>query len=233
MANRPPKPCSSLSSIQSLVFNYPTYSRSNLEQYQKYLLEHLNYHTYYMDADKGMDADTEKSYHSYRINRTLHIAERIEVLLERLTNPPETIVDVVNQLTPINENQCYTMRSLIKEDLKERETIQVMTYEKNTITVRKVANVEGTFVVTGVVGKLYEVKLYKQGTCDKGSFWCNCPEHKFKSKKKDIVCKHICHIVCEFAELRGFPVIEYFKTKQLTPEQFDVIVGKAESLALA
>lgn len=69
---------------------------------------------------------------------------------------------------------------------------------------------------------LYEVKLFAPGSNGaKGSFWCSCPEHRFNSAKKDIVCKHICFIVCKVGKILD---PEFFKTKWLTDAQMSKLL---------
>jgi len=205
-------PCSNLSSIESLVSNSTTYSRETLERYKDYLKEHIDFST-------------------YRIERTLKCGEQIEKLLKRLDSPPETVIDLINQLAPVNEYQNRALNALISRN--EESNMYLTNYEKNTSTASRVANVEGSFTILGTlrnnIREQYEVKLYKHGKNEKGSFWCNCPDHKFNSKKKDIVCKHICFLVCKVAKILD---VQYFKlpSKQLTQEQFDIVVSKAENL---
>jgi len=203
-------PCSNLSSIESLVFDATTFCRGSLEQYKDYLKEHIEFTT-------------------YRMNRIIKCGEEIEKLLQRLSNPPETLIDLINQMRPLHENQYHTLKTLSHEESE----MAVDNYKKNTSTVRRTANVEGTFYVhSGKEGdneRIYDVKLYKHGQNEKGSFSCNCPDHKFNSKKKDIVCKHICFVVCNVAKIYD---IAYFQSKQLTQEQFDAIVNAAENTVL-
>lgn len=205
-----PRPCSSLTSIESIVFGFTSFNRAQLNQYKTYLEEHINYDT-------------------NRIQRAIRCNEQINRLLERLTSSPQSITDLINQMDEINETQAYTLRNLCQRN--ENNQIYMTNYEKNTSTASRSANVEGTFTILGSVRKgkreNYDVKLFKPNTNEKGSFWCNCPDHKFNSKKKDIVCKHICFIVCKVAKILD---IDYFQTKQLSPEQFETITSKADNL---
>jgi len=193
-------PCSNLSSIESLVYDASRFCRESLERYQDYLKEHIEFTT-------------------YRMNRIVKCSEEIEKLLQRLSNPPQNLIDLINQMRPIHENQYHTLSTLSQEESE----MSLANYKKNTSTIRRLANVEGTFYIHGTE-RIYEVKLYKQGMNEKGSFSCNCPDHKFNSKKKDIVCKHICFIVCKVANIQD---VAYFQSKQLTQEQFDAVVNLA------
>ena len=94
-----------------------------------------------------------------------------------------------------------------------------------------VTEIEGTFTVLGTVRKKkrteYKIKMFKHGTNEVGNFWCSCPSHKYHSIKKDIVCKHICFIVCKVSKILS---AEYFATKQLTRSQFNKIKKKGENI---
>lgn len=78
---------------------------------------------------------------------------------------------------------------------------------------------EGTFTVLGCMRKgareSYSVKWYRLAS-QKPSFWCNCPDHKFNSTKKNIVCKHICFLVAKVGRILD-PA--FFESKRFTPEQ--------------
>jgi len=64
-----------------------------LEQYKDYLKEHIEFTT-------------------YRMNRIIKCGEEIEKLLQRLSNPPETLIDLINQMRPLHENQYHTLKTL-------------------------------------------------------------------------------------------------------------------------
>lgn len=86
---------------------------------------------------------------------------------------------------------------------------------------RAAADVEGTFTVLGSMRKgareSYAIKWYKQSAVGKPSFWCNCPDHKFNSTKKNMCCKHICFLVTRVGRILDPDFFE--KGKRLTPEQ--------------
>jgi len=192
-------PGSSLTSIESIVNTHKEYGKEQLGHYKRYVREHIEFST-------------------YCINRALKCEQQIDILLSRLSNSPETLDDLINQIYPLpnHKNQYDTLKKLSKYDGACTK------YEKNTDTSRRVANVEGTFTVQGAEEKEYKVKLFKQGTNEKGSLTCNCPDHTFNSKKKNIVCKHICYVVCKMANIFD---VAYFESKQLTQEQFDKVVN--------
>ena len=203
-------PCSNLSSIESLVFDATYFSRESLEQYKDYLKEHIE-------------------FNAYRMNRIIKCSEEIENQLRRLSNPPQNLIDLINQMRPIHQNQYYALSTLSKEESE----MSFENYKKNTSTIRRTSNVEGTFYVRAGTDtetkRIYEVKMFKHGMNEKGSFSCNCPDHRFNAKKKDIVCKHICFVVCTVANILD---VAYFQRKQLTEEQFDRVINVTENLPL-
>lgn len=203
-------PSSTLSSIQNIVFTHKYYNINQLQQYKKYIQDHL-------------------TYYNYLTNITLDCDKQIDKLIDKLSSPPKTIYDLINQIYDTHTNQAYILQSILQR--QENDCIYLTNYEKNTSTLSRNSNIEGTFTILGTLRnnkrEHYEVKLYKNNLNDKGSFWCNCPDHKFNSKKKNIVCKHISFIVCKVAKIFD---TNYFETKILTPEQFNIIVNKAENL---
>jgi hypothetical protein len=154
------------------------------------------------------------------------IREALDAMDERERNP-RTISDLVHVLT--NPYQKTSLENLLLRS--EGYQMYLSKYEKNTSTDRKKTNIEGTFTVLGTirngVREEYEIKMYKPDSNPKGSFWCSCPDHKFNSTKKQIVCKHICFLVCKVGKLidRNF-----FETKQLTENQFQQFVEKTENI---
>ncbi len=53
-------------------------------------------------------------------------------------------------------------------------------------------------------------------------FSCTCKDFTYRSKKNDIVCKHITFIVCKVAHILDH---HFFKTKQLSDVQLNIIQG--------
>ncbi len=98
-------------------------------------------------------------------------------------------------------------------------------------TVSTIDNIEGVFTVLGSIRRghhreEYNVTFYKQHTHPRGTFQCSCPDYTFNSRKKQIVCKHICFIVCRFGSIYS---ADFFNNsdKQLTQEQHNTILQKA------
>lgn len=54
---------------------------------------------------------------------------------------------------------------------------------------------------------------------------CSCADHKFNSTKKNIVCKHICFLVCKVAKvLQPY----FFETKKLSQEHTNLLISKLD-----
>jgi hypothetical protein len=127
----------------------------------------------------------------------------------------------VSGLIPLvaNEHQQNALRRLTLRD--ESSQIYLSAYERNESTDRHLAGLEGTFTVFGTMKaagrEAYSIKFFKPHAHDRGSFWCSCPDHKFNSGKKNMVCKHICFLVCRVGRIFD-PA--FFATKQFTEEQF-------------
>jgi hypothetical protein len=98
---------------------------------------------------------------------------------------------------------------------------------------RASADVEGTFTVLGSMRKgvreSYSVKWYRMTAVGKPSFWCNCPDHKFNSTKKNMCCKHICFLVTRVGRILD-PV--FFESKRLTVEQHAAFAGVIRDAAV-
>lgn len=131
--------------------------------------------------------------------------------------PPTTVRELIPRVT--NEHQQNALRRLTLRD--ESSQIYLSAYERNESTDRHLAGLEGTFTVFGTMKaagrEAYSVKFFKPLAHDRGSFWCSCPDHKFNSGKKNMVCKHICFLVCRVGRILD-PA--FFETKQFTEEQF-------------
>ena len=113
---------------------------------------------------------------------------------------------------------------------RECDQIYFSLYTKNESTAAKLINLEGTFNVLGTMKKgvreSYNIKLFKHDKNQKGSFWCSCPDHKFNSAKRDMVCKHICFILCKVGRIFR---AEFFDNKQLLRRELTSILKKIDS----
>ena len=102
-----------------------------------------------------------------------------------------------------NPHQRDILRRL--EARSEAERLYLVDYVPNPGTDRKKVHVQGTFTMLGSMNARgqrseYTVQLYRHGSRPQ-SFWCNCPDHKFNSSKKGILCKHISFLLVRYARL--------------------------------
>lgn len=128
-----------------------------------------------------------------------------------------------------NEHQRESLRKL--QLRHEDYQIYMSGYKKNENPSGRTANVHGEFNVLGTMKRdgqrsEYNIKLYKQNSNPKGSFWCSCPEHKFHSNKRGTVCKHICFLMCRVGRMFD-PV--FYETKQLSDTAFAAFIDKVEN----
>ncbi len=131
-----------------------------------------------------------------------------------------------------NEAQKQALHKL--RSANEADRIYLASYEPNTDMRGRNAELEGTFTVLGSIRngnrESYTIKWYKHVSA-RPSFWCNCPDHKFNSGKKNMVCKHICFLVVRVGRIFDQ---DFFTNKSLTEEQHEIFraaVGNAAIFA--
>lgn len=139
---------------------------------------------------------------------------------------PTSMSELILRLT--NDAQKQALQRLLARS--ESNQVYLAGYEANPIRTGVAGYTEGTFTILGTIRhgirESYTVKWYRL-SANKPSFWCNCPDHKFNSGKKNMVCKHICFLVTRVARILD-PA--FFEGKRLTAEQhaqFLEIVGNA------
>jgi hypothetical protein len=160
----------------------------------------------------------------HHINKIYHLQNLLnEKKLQILEEQPKTIDELIN----IIENS-YQKRALAKLlESSESERIYLVQYD-NVYT----ADLQGLFTIMGAVNskgkrEKYSVKLYKNSAHQSSSFWCSCPDHKFNSSKRNMVCKHICFLVCKVAKILD---PQFFNTKPLSSEQYDIFIEKIRNI---
>jgi hypothetical protein len=143
---------------------------------------------------------------------------------------PTTIQELIALVE--NEAQKQALGKLLLRN--EANQIYLASYEANTVTRGRGSDVEGTFTVLGTIRNgtrdSYTVKWYRW-TPVGHSFWCNCPDHKFNSARKNMVCKHICFLITKVGRILD-PA--FFQAHRFTEEQhatFRQAVGNAAIFA--
>lgn len=137
--------------------------------------------------------------------------------------PADTLQQLIEAID--NPHQRFALSKITGGPTEAQ--MYLMGYAPNESRDRRHAHVEGAFTILGTVRngarEQYEVKMFRQGLNPRGSFWCNCPDHKFNSTKRNMVCKHVCFLVCRLA---GILSPSFFETKQLTPEQHAMLLER-------
>lgn len=132
--------------------------------------------------------------------------------IEKQKNSNKTNCKNLNELCEkvSNPNQVTILNRIITD--KEYSKIYLSGYEPNSETTSKKKDLIGTVKVLGTFNEKkqcreeYEIRLFKSDP--KGMFWCSCADHKFNSTKKNIVCKHICFLICKIAKVLKPEVFE-------------------------
>ena len=144
------------------------------------------------------------------------------------TSLPELIARVDN------EAQKQALSKLLLRN--EANQMYLSSYEANTTLRGRGSDLEGTFEVLGTMRhgsrESYSVKWYKW-SIGKPAFWCNCPDHKFNSARKNIVCKHICFLVTKVGRILDpafFGTQRHMFTRE-QQERFRQAVGNAAIFA--
>ena len=134
------------------------------------------------------------------------------------------IIELNKKIT--NEHQQLIINRISTDS--DYAKVYLQNYEPNIDMKKK--DLKGTIKILGNYNKqkrireAYEVKVFDSES--KGTFWCSCADHKFNSTKKNIVCKHICFIVCKVLKILQ---TYFFDTKKLTSEHLAQLLGKFDT----
>ena len=140
------------------------------------------------------------------------------------TIPCNTIQELCDRIS--NPNQVAILNRIVTD--KDYSKIYLSGYEPNLEQSGKKKYLIGTVKVLGTFNEKkqrreeYDIKLYNEGE-PKGMFWCSCADHKFNSTKKNIVCKHICFLICKIAKVLN-PFV--FENKKMNDEELKQLLTK-------
>ncbi len=134
-----------------------------------------------------------------------------------------TIKDLSNALT--NEHQQAILWRINNDSEGSKVYLQnfVPNTDKKKKTLLGTINILGNYNRSKGIREAYDVKVFKDDP--KGSFWCSCADHKFNSGKKNIVCKHICFIVCKVLKINQTYFFEP-AVKTLSNEHLEQLLAK-------
>lgn len=135
----------------------------------------------------------------------------------------KTIDELISNVD--NPNQVAILNRIITD--KEYSKIYLSGYEPNTDKTGKKKFLIGSVKVLGTFNEKkqsreeYDIKIFQEDP--KGMFWCSCADHKFNSTKKNIVCKHICFLICKIGK---FLTPEIFAEKKLSEQDLATLLSK-------
>jgi hypothetical protein len=134
-----------------------------------------------------------------------------------------TIKDLSNALT--NEHQQAILWRINNDSEGSKVYLQnfLPNADKKKKTLLGTINILGNYNRSKGIREAYDVKVFKDDP--KGSFWCSCADHKFNSGKKNIVCKHICFIVCKVLKINQTYFFEP-AVKTLSNEHLEQLLAK-------
>jgi hypothetical protein len=142
------------------------------------------------------------------------------------------IHEVAEQLA---ENERQQRALLTLTSLDEPSQIYLSSFERNTDTNPPLQHLIGTFTVLGSMRRgghrdTYTIRFFEpsteEHTEEHGQFWCSCPSHTFGARRYNMVCKHICFLVCRVGRIYD---ANFFRYKHLTREQHAEFMGRIES----
>ena len=114
---------------------------------------------------------------------------------------PTCVTDLVDHITNVHQKQCL-LKLILRNEENEMYLVET---EENMNRTGRGSDVEASFTILGTVRhgtrETYTVKWYRWRPTLTKSFWCNCPDHKFNSSRKNMVCKHICFLVARVARM--------------------------------
>lgn len=154
----------------------------------------------------------------------------IPTVLPTVPTVPTTIPELITRVE--NEAQKQALSKLLLRN--EANQIYLASFEANALTRGRGSDVEGTFTVLGTIRNgtrdSYTVKWYRW-TPIGHAFWCNCPDHKFNSARKNMVCKHICFLVTKVGRILDPVFFENHRFSEAQHAQFREAVGNAAIFA--
>jgi hypothetical protein len=114
----------------------------------------------------------------------------------------------VNQIMDeVSQNQTYELQVVIDNETKPILKLENYTQKKINHGIALISEIVTIKKVKKTV--IYEVDVWKY---EAETFSCQCPEYR----KKNIMCRHICFLVCSLAKI---VVLRFFKYKRLTENE--------------
>lgn len=180
-----------------------------------------------LDYIKQLDIKQKKLEDEDKVKeqQAKYIAQPFQPVVQVIPNNKNftTIKDLANALT--NEHQQAILWRINTD--AEGAKVYLQNFEPNTDkkkkTLKGTINILGNYNKSKGIREAYNVKVFKDDP--KGSFWCSCADHKFNSGKKNIVCKHICFIVCKVLKITQTYFFEPV-VKKLSNEHLEQLLAR-------
>lgn len=114
----------------------------------------------------------------------------------------------VNQIMDeVSQNQTYELQVVMDNETKPILKLENYTQKKINHGIAQISEIVTIKKVKKTI--IYEVDVWKY---EAETFSCQCPEYR----KKNIMCRHICFLVCSLAKI---VVLRFFKYKRLTENE--------------
>ncbi len=163
----------------------------------------------------------EAKLKAQEINKVVQVNQVVQVIPNNKIFT--TIKDLSYALT--NEHQQSILWRINNDSEGSKVYLQnfLPNSDKKKKTLLGTINILGNYNRSKGIREAYDVKVFKDDP--KGSFWCSCADHKFNSGKKNIVCKHICFIVCKVLKINQTYFFEP-AVKTLSNEHLEQLLAK-------
>lgn len=199
-----------LSSINSII--------TNLENNMDYMdINELYAHLKWMEnIDKELKGILEKLVYYNETLYNKYISNLFDVMVKleaedkdkmedyKLNEYHNSINQIMDEMSP---NQNCELQIVIDNQTKPILKLENYTQKKINHGIAQISEIVTTKKIKETV--IYKVDVWKY---EAETFSCECPEYR----KKNIICRHICFLVCSLAKI---VVIRFFKYKRLTENE--------------
>jgi hypothetical protein len=162
----------------------------------------------------------EKLYNNY-INNIADVwwkleAEEKDKMEDYKLNEYHSLINQI--MDEMSQNQTYELQVVIDNQKKPILKLENYTQKKINHGIAQISEIVTTKKIKKTV--IYKVDVWKY---EAETFSCECHENQ----KKNIMCRHICFLVCSLAEI---VVLRFFKYKRLTENELIQFYDKIKSL---
>ena len=144
----------------------------------------------------------------------------------------DSIIDMINKVT--SRDQRHILERITSDSEYSKIYLSKCQPYNNTKVTKKnknlffIVNVLGAYNKRKQMREEYEIKIFKVQTTltnnnESKMFTCSCPDFKFNCKYKNIVCKHICFLICKVGKI--FKPY-FYENNILNEDDFNVLIIK-------